>query len=222
MIIKALVATRSGSERVANKNMRLFSGKTLLEYKLEQLTNIQRLDGVVLNSNDDEMLDLARKLGCEVVKRNEFYASSTISMNDCYVNMAENFSGDIVVYCNTTSPLITCESINRAVDLYFQHKNVYNSVNSAHLIKEFMWMDGRSLNYNPAFQPRSQDLPDIYSINFAVSVISRKDMINERTIVSPRCKLLPISSLEAIDIDTMLDFEIAEYLFNKHLANKLY
>lgn len=61
MKIVALVAARSGSERVKNENMRKFSGKTLLEYKLEQLMRIKLFDGVVLNSND------------------------------CYVNSAENF-----------------------------------------------------------------------------------------------------------------------------------
>ena len=40
-------------------------------------------------------------------------------------------------------------------------------------------------------------------------------MIKERTIVSPKCKLFTISSKEAVDIDTMLDFEVAEFLFSK-------
>ena len=37
MIIKALVAVRSGSMRVVNKNIRPFAGSTLLEVKLNQL-----------------------------------------------------------------------------------------------------------------------------------------------------------------------------------------
>lgn len=212
--VKALVAARSGSERVQNKNMRQFAGKSLLEYKLAQLLQIDAFDGVVLNSNDDKMLALAESMGCETVKRPEAFATSSVSMNDCYQNMAENFPADIVVYCNATSPMISNASIEAAIRMYFENEGLYTSVNSAHLVKEFMWVDGRALNYNPAFQPRSQDLPDIYSLNFAVGVISRENMIRERSIVSPRCKLFPIPILESVDIDTLLDFEIAEYLFS--------
>jgi len=218
MKIKALVAARSGSERVENKNLRQFAGKNLLEYKLESLLQIPSFDGVVLNSNCEEMLALAKSMGCETVRRDEEFATSSVSMNVCYHNMAENFPGDIVVYCNATSPMISTESIETAVRLYFENQDLYTSVNSAHLIKEFMWMNGQALNYNPTLQPRSQDLPDIYSLNFAVSVISREDMIKERSVVSSRCKLFTIPTVEAVDIDTLLDFEIAEYLFSKKIS----
>ena len=60
MKIKALVAVRSGSVRVENKNIRPFAGSNLLEIKLAQLKRISNLDGIVVNSNDLEMLDIAR------------------------------------------------------------------------------------------------------------------------------------------------------------------
>lgn len=56
MKIKALVAVRSGSQRVVNKNIRPFAGSTLLEVKLNQLKRIPNLDGIIVNSNDDQML----------------------------------------------------------------------------------------------------------------------------------------------------------------------
>ncbi len=69
MKIKALVAVRSGSVRVQNKNIKPFAGSTLLDLKLQQLKRIPNLDGVVVNSNSDEMLDIAGKYGCETVKK---------------------------------------------------------------------------------------------------------------------------------------------------------
>jgi len=221
MVIKALVAARSGSERVKNKNMRVFSGKTLLGYKLEQLKRINVFDGVVLNSNDDEMLSLAKQLGCETVKRDQIFADSKTSMSDVYQNMAENFQGDIVVYCNATNPLVSDKSIVHALALFMEGglERQFESIHSAHLIKEFMYLNGKPINYDPFNQPRSQDLPDVYAINFAVSVISKKHMIKYKNIVSPQSKLFLVSALEAIDIDTMLDFEIAEFLFKKNFLD---
>ena len=75
MKIKALVAVRSGSQRVQNKNIRPFADSSLLEIKLSQLKRIQNLDGIIVNSNDDSMLKIAADMGCETVKRDEVYAS---------------------------------------------------------------------------------------------------------------------------------------------------
>lgn len=50
MNIKALVAVRSGSQRVKNKNIRPFAGSTLLDVKLRQLKRIDRLDGIIVNN----------------------------------------------------------------------------------------------------------------------------------------------------------------------------
>ena len=69
MKIKALVAVRSGSTRVVNKNLKPFAGSNLLSLKLQQLKRIPSLDGIVVNSNDDTMLEIARENGCEAVKR---------------------------------------------------------------------------------------------------------------------------------------------------------
>ena len=62
MVIKALVAVRSGSVRVQNKNLRPFAGSSLLELKLRQLKRIKGLDGIIVNSNDDAMLKIGSDL----------------------------------------------------------------------------------------------------------------------------------------------------------------
>ena len=67
MKIKGLIPVRSGSTRVLNKNIRPFANSNLLKIKIEQLQRISRLDGIIVNSNSDEMLDMARTMGVEAV-----------------------------------------------------------------------------------------------------------------------------------------------------------
>ena len=43
--------------------MRPFAESSLLEIKLRQLLSIRSLDGVVVNSNDDKMLEAAAAYG---------------------------------------------------------------------------------------------------------------------------------------------------------------
>ena len=111
MRVKALVAVRSGSMRVQNKNIRPFAGSSLLEVKLNQLKRIPNLDGIVVNSNDDQMLEIAEKMGCETVKRDPYYASNEVSMSDVSENMAQQMDTDIIAYINVTNPLLKDETI---------------------------------------------------------------------------------------------------------------
>lgn len=215
MKVKALVAVRSGSVRVKNKNIRSFAGSSLLEVKLEQLKRISNLDGIIVNSNDDIMLEIAKRAGAETVKRETYYASNSVSMSEVYENMARNFNGDIVVYANVTNPLLKDETIYKAIEAFKENDGVYDSVNTAHLIKEFMWREGKPVNYDPYRQPRSQDLPDIYALNFAISVISKEKMINYKNVIGRRPYLLNTDYVEATDIDDEIDFEFAEYMYTK-------
>ena len=217
MSIKALVAVRSGSVRVKNKNIRPFAGSSLLEIKLKQLKRISCLDGVVVNSNDDTMLEIAKKMGCETVKRDPYYASNEVSMSDVYKNMAENVDADDIAYINVTNPLLKDETIIKAVEEYIKMKEegIYNSLNSAHLVKEFMFENNQPINYDLKHQPRSQDLPDIAALNFAFSIIPKEEMISNKNVVGSKPNIYVIDEVEATDIDNEIDFEFAEYMYKK-------
>ncbi len=212
MKIKALVAVRSGSMRVQNKNIRPFAGSTLLELKLAQLKRIKGLDGIIVNSNDDTMLEIAARMGCETVKRDQYYASNSVSMSEVYKNMAENCDCDVIAYINVTNPLIKDETIEEAIEAY-KSMTEFDSLNSAHLVKEFMFLDNMPVNYDLKNQPRSQDLPDYYALNFAINIISREKMINCKNVVGEKPWIYAIDEIEATDIDNPIDFDFAEFVF---------
>ena len=215
MKIKALVAVRSGSQRVVNKNIRPFAGSSLLEIKLNQLKRIPNIDGIVVNSNDDKMLEIASNMGCEVVKRDEYYASNQVSMSEVYRNMAENVNADVIAYINATNPLLNDRTIVQAIENYKKHISQYDSLNSAHLIKEFLFKENLPINYDLRHQPRSQDLPDISALNFAINIISREKMIECKNVVGYKPNIYIIDEVEATDIDNPIDFDFAEFVYKR-------
>lgn len=219
MFIKALIAARSGSVRVKNKNIRPFARSTLLELKIEQLKRLNVFDDIIVNSNDDEILDIAKKHDVTIIRRNPYYASNSVSMSEVYKNMAENIGKcDTIAYVNCTNPLIKDQTIVDILNFYKEHINEYDSVNSAHYIKEFLFLDNKPINYDLKNQPRSQDLPDILALNFAVSVLSKKKMIEYKNVVGEKPFIYPIEEIEATDIDNQIDFDFAEFLYyNKQM-----
>lgn len=215
MKISALIAARSGSVRVQNKNIRPFAGSTLLEVKIEQLKRISNIEEIVVNSNDDEILKIAERCGAIPCVRDPYYASNTVSMSDVYRNMAENMNCDVIVYANCTNPVIKDETIFNLVEYYKNHCDEFDSVNSAHLVKEFLWKDNLPINYDLRNQPRSQDLPNISALNFAVNVLSRETMIEGKNVVGKKPFIYNIDQIEATDIDNPIDFFLAEQIYKK-------
>jgi CMP-N-acetylneuraminic acid synthetase len=217
--IKALIAVRSGSVRVENKNVRPFCGSNLLELKIKQLMKVSQLDGIVVNSNDSAMLEIAKSLGVETVLRQPYYASNTVSMSEVYANMANAMECSEIMYANVTNPLVTCETYEKAISDYLNLEIPNDSLASVYPVKEFLWSDGKPINYDPAHQPRSQDLPNVSKLTFAISILPKTLMIQRKNVVGFSPKLFSMDEIESWDIDTNLDFYVAQLLYQKLRIN---
>ena len=211
--VSALIAVRSGSVRVKNKNIRTFNDSTLLELKIKQLQSVKEIDDVVVNSNSEDMLNLAKELGAKTVKRDDYYASNTISMSSVFEDMAKNMDCENILYANCTNPLVPTNSYSDAIRIFLNNISEYDSLVSCHDIKEFLYLDGKALNYDPMNQPRSQDLPNVVALNFAISIISKSDMIKNKNIIGMNPYFYNLNEVESLDIDTPFDFFIAEKLY---------
>jgi CMP-N,N'-diacetyllegionaminic acid synthase len=214
--ISALIAARSGSVRVKNKNLRNFNNSSILELKIKQLLSIDEIDSVVVNSNCTEMLNLAKKLGAKTIKRDSFYASNEVSMSEVFKNMAEQMKSDYILYANCTNPLVKSKTYIAAIRKFFENMDHYDSLVSCHDVKEFLFLDGKALNYDTKNQPRSQDLPNIVALNFAISILSKKDMIKNKNIIGKNPYFYNLNEIESVDIDNPIDFFISEKLY-EHL-----
>ena len=78
-----------------------------------------------------------------------------------------------------------------------------------------MWLDGKPVNYDPLNAPNSQNLPNIVALNFGATVISRENLIKNHNIIGKCPYFVETTDIEAIDIDTPLDFYIAEQIYKK-------
>ncbi len=214
-VTKALIMARGGSKRIVNKNTRPFADSSLLEVKINQLKRIKNLDGIVINSDDDLILSIGEKMECEVIRREPYYCTDEIQPNELYKHLAETFPADIVVITNTTSPLVADNTIYNAIEKFKECIDSYDSLNTGHLVKDFLWLDGKPLNYNENNKPRSQDLPDIINLNAAINITTKEKMIENKNYVGKHPYIYIIDEIEGIDVDYPIDFEFAEFMYKK-------
>lgn len=221
MKITAVIPIRKGSQRVKDKNLRPFAGTTLLDNKIQMLLKTPEIDEIIVNTNSEAAIELVELeyAGTKVraQRREEYYASSACSGSEFFKHLGETTDTDIFIYTPCTSPFIKPETVSRCIERFLDNveKNEFDCVSTVSSIKEFMWLDGKAINYDPRNAPNSQNLPDIVALNFGTTVISRENLIKNSNIIGKNPDFIITSDIEAIDIDTPLDFYIAEQIYRK-------
>jgi len=211
--VTAVIPVRKGSVRVKNKNLKVFSGSSLLKIKIEKLKEIKTIDEIVVSSDCPKMLEVAKSYDVKTHIRDDYFASSEANNSEFFKNLAESIDAEYIMYSPVTCPLISKESYYECIKM-FQSKDVENLV-TVSPVKHHMWLDGKPLNYSIDKSPNSQDLPDIYSLTYGICLISRSDMIKYSNIVTPNPQFYVLDEIESIDIDTEFDFMVAEIVYNK-------
>lgn len=219
--IGILIAVRGGSKRVPNKNIRSFAGTTLLNNKIEQAKKTGF--PVYVSTEDEEMKKVVLQSGANLIERDPYYATDTVPMGDVYVYMAERFPHEHVIYMPVTSPMLSDQTLQKCISTYLDScfSSIHDSVVTTTVLKEYLWEGDRAINYDPSNHPRSQDLPDIYALNFAVNILPTKTMIRKKNILGDDFISVEIDKLESIDIDEEDDFIIAEILYNEKQRGRI-
>ena len=210
----AMVPVRAGSMRIPEKNTRPFSDTSLLQLKLKMLKHVLGITQTVVSTDCEKSAELAVKEGAKVQWRNEYFAGSDLSNDQHWRHIAETTPGDIVFLAQVTSPLVKVSSMQAALDTFLTSGS-HDSINSVSAEKKFLWKGTKPINYDINTTPKSQDLPDIVSLNFAITVIAKRTMITRKNVVGNQPSFFELDKVEALDIDDWTDFKIAELLYRE-------
>jgi N-acylneuraminate cytidylyltransferase len=207
-----VIPMRAGSQRVKNKNFKPFASKSLFEHKIEQIKKLP-VDDIIINTDSEYAIEIAKKLGVGYHKREPYFASSECSNSEYHEFLARVTNAENIMIAQVTAPLISTESYLKAIDEFYY--NDCNSLMSVKVVKEFLWHDGKAINYDPLNAPNSQNLPEYLSPTFGLVIANREAMLKAKNMICSKPYFMKVSQEEAIDIDTQIDFEFAEFMFKK-------
>lgn len=214
-VFSTVLTVRKGSERVKNKNLKPFCNKSLLAYKIESLKKVKGIDEIIINTDSDEAIDMARNYGVKFHKRDAYFASSKCPNNEFWAHIAENTKTEYILFTHCTNPLIKEETYDSMIEFFLKEKKNYDSFNSVTEVKEFLLKEKKPLNFDLNKAPNSQNLPDVIKLNFAINILSTKIMKEKQSLIGYNPFFYKIDQTESFDINTNHDFEIAEILFKK-------
>ena len=224
--VLAVIPARGGSKGIPRKNVRLLCGKPLITYTIETALRSKLIDRVVVSTEDEEIAKVSKKHGAEVISRPLELAQDDTPSLPVYqhaikhLEKMEDYRPDIIVILQPTSPLRIVDDIDRAIEEFL--KGSYHSIASVCEVEHPPhWMytlAGERLK--PLIEEgknvvRRQDAPKMYRLNGAVYVTSRDIKMKENRMSGrdTRAYIMPLE--RSIDIDTELDFKLAELLMRE-------
>lgn len=216
--VTAIVPMRHSSERVVGKNYRDLGGKPLFRHVVDALLKAATVDGVVIDTDSPTIRDHVEEHLPEVIvlERPENLRAGEIPMNTVLANSIAQLTGDVFLQTHSTNPFLKTETIDAAVSTF--HSQRVDSLFTATPEHARYWWDAdRPVNHDPTVLLRTQDLPPLYLENSCLYIFRRQAFLDEGNRLTKHRALFPMASLEALDIDTEEDWDLAAALYASHM-----
>jgi CMP-N,N'-diacetyllegionaminic acid synthase len=221
--VLGIITARGGSKGLPGKNIRAVGGKPLLAWSIEAGAASRYIDRLVLSSDDDAIMEVARSYGCEVpFRRDPRLAADDTPGIDVVLDAIERCPGyDWVVLLQPTSPLRSVQDIDSALELCVANDApACVSVCEARQSPYWMYLleaDARMKPLLPAHPAaRRQELPAVYILNGAVYVARQNWLKATRDFKADGCLAYRMPLARSIDVDTHEDLLAVE----KQLAER--
>lgn len=218
MNISIVIPAKGHSKRVENKNLYRIGGESLVHRACRKVLECRYIHSHYLDTEDPAIIkdcaDLQNK-GLKFIHRPKELATNFIGANELmmYALHAIPHKVDLLLQTFATSPLITAETIDECIEKFLD-QNPCDSFFTVKKVQEYFWTDSGPYNFDPAELPNSFELEPIYEETHGLYGIFTDILFEKKTRVGYNPKLLPISKIEALDIDTYEDLEIAERLLD--------
>ncbi|RZJ21574.1 MAG: acylneuraminate cytidylyltransferase family protein [Acinetobacter sp.] len=225
--ITALIPARGGSKRLPRKNVKLLCGKPLIAWTIEAAKSSKYIDSVVVSTDDKEIKQVSEKFGASVPFIRPVHLSNDKASSFDVIKHAIQFlkienEKNLIVLLQPTSPLRTTEEIDRALE-FFKEKKAAGVVSVSECEHSPLWSNVLSEDVSMANfireelkGKRSQDLPKYYRINGSIYIFNIDKLLkNNHIFYDQEVFGFETAALNSVDIDTELDFLIAETILSK-------
>lgn len=209
MKVIAFLPAKGSSERIESKNIKLLDGKPLFLHTLEKLSKCSFIDEVYLDTESDEVIDLASEVDCKVLKRDPKLATNKTDGHQLFMNEVKQVDGDIYIQILGTSPFIEIESIQKGVEKI--KEGVYDSAVLIKKEKQYLWKSEKPL-YNIDHIPNSVDLEDTIIETMGLYLINKEAALKTNRRFGEKVFFLKASPLESIDVNYEEEFLLANLI----------
>jgi len=225
----AFIFARGGSKGVPGKNIKKLGGIPLIAHSIQCGLQCPSINRIVVSTDDQKIAEVAREYGAEVpFMRPAELAEDTSSEYDAWKHAIKSFEKhyqekiDIFVSLPPTSPLRSVDDVENCIsELQGTAADIVITVKEAsrspyfNMVRSDKQGFSRLVNLAPDGKHyiRRQDVPVVYDMTTVAYISTPEFILNSDGVFSGKVRSVVIPDERAIDIDTLLDFNFARFLF---------
>lgn len=220
-----IIPARGGSKGIPDKNIKLLNGKPLIAYTIDAALEVFPAERIMVSTDSDRIRSVAEENGLKVpFLRPEALSTDTASSYDVILHSMrtarENkLSFDTVILLQPTSPFRKGKHIREAMQLFRKDDEMVVSVKLSEENPYYSLFEERNEGYLAKSKEgsfsRRQDCPKVYAYNGAIYIMNAESLEKMSIGNFTRIRKYVMDELDSIDIDTPLDWKIAELLLSE-------
>lgn len=227
----AFIFARGGSKGLPGKNIFLLAGKPLITHTINLALNCERIDRVIVSTDDSDIADIARKAGAEV----PFMRPPELASDEASEWLAWRHalrclevtgdSADIFISLPTTAPLRSMQDIEFCIDAFEKfNPDMVITVKEAERNPFFNMVkknsDGLVELVAKGDFHRRQDAPIVYDMTTVAYVTTPNYIFRSESHFQGSVRAVLIPRERAVDIDTRMDMIVAQALLNNPISSE--
>jgi len=215
----AIIPARGGSKGIPGKNIKPLCGKPLIGWSIEQALKSERVNRVIVSTDDTAIADVARRSGASVVMRPSHLAGDLSRSEDALLHVLEEESchgrtlPQTIAFIQCTSPLTLPQDIDGTVSMVLDHG--YDTAVTGTPFHYFIWKANErgafhGVNHDATRRlMRQERTPEFLEIGAVYVMKTPEFMINKFRFFG-RIGIYPIPVSRSLEIDEPGDWEMAE------------
>ncbi len=218
-----LITARGGSKGIPHKNIRPFCGKPLLLWSVDVARKLVSDEDICLSTDDPEIIKTAEDYGLHVpFVRPPELATDTASSGDVMIHAVKWYQErgkdyDTMMLLQPTTPVRRAVDVQHAIDLYDSSIDAVLGVTEARYAYSLLGQSEEKDIIEPLFRSggrytRRQNAPMLYKNTGSIYMINVPEMLKRGFYSFDRFRKLVLPDEYGTDIDTLQDWEYAEYL----------
>lgn len=224
--IVAIIPARGRSKGLPRKNIIDLAGKPLIGWSIEAALQSRYIDKTVVSSDDEEILDVSRKFGADIIKRPDSLATDLASSESVIKHALEQIDSEnfeYLILLQPTSPLRNEKDIDLAFkEMLAQNATALISVQEIDnkILKAFIIDDKgflEKISHKDYAFKRRQDLPPVFLSNGAIYIIRVKDFLETGKLYTSKTFYYKMPKSKSVDVDTYDDIVKINQILNKKI-----
>jgi N-acylneuraminate cytidylyltransferase len=220
-----IIPARGGSKGIPDKNIKKLCGKPLILYTVEVARKLFADSQIIVSTDSQRIKEIVEKSGLKVpFLRPTSLSNDFTAMNDVILHALDYFERSNttpkkIILLQPTSPLRNENHLKGAIELFNEEIDLLVSVKKTDSNPYYVQFEENEKGFleksKKGFYQRRQDCPDVWELNGAIYIYNTNSVKSLGIENLKKIKKFVMDSYSSIDIDSQIQFDLADLLISR-------